>query len=153
MPREFEFSTPIDGTPDVTWAVLTDFDAYSQWNHLVPFADGVTVPGTRVLFRIRGPGRRLRPFRPTVVSVDPFRELAFEASLGHHLLVHMVHYFTLVGGGTSGLSLRQRWVATGLLVPVLWPLLRLAMARFREFGADLNARVSDKRSLNSREDG
>ena len=146
MPREFEFSTPIDGTPDLAWAVLTDFDAYPQWSHLIPFASGATVPGTRVLFRIRGPGRRLRPFRPTVVSVDQSRELAFEASLGHHLLVHMVHYFTLVRGGTSGLSLRQRWVATGLLVPVLWPLLRLAMARFREFGADLNARVLDMRS-------
>ena len=42
--------------------------------------------------------------------------------------------------------LHERWVATGLLVPLLWPLLRLAMARFREFGADLNARVSDMRS-------
>ncbi len=127
--------------------MLTDFDTYSQWSHLVPFASGATVPGTRVLFRIRGPGRQLRPFRPTVVSVVPSRELVFEASVGHRSLVHMVHYFTLVGEESTKLSLRQRWVATGLLVPVLWHLLRLAMARFREFGTDLNARVSALRSM------
>ena len=153
MSREFEFATPVDGARDAAWAVLTDFDAYPQWSHLIPFASGATVPGTRVLFRIRGPGRRLRPFRPTVVSVDPSRELVFEASLGHRSLIHMVHYFTLTGSASSGLSLRQRWVATGFLVPVLWPLLRLAMARFREFGTDLNARVSDMRSMSISGDG
>ena len=37
MAREFELSTPIDGTADQAWAVLTDFDAYPQWSRLVPF--------------------------------------------------------------------------------------------------------------------
>ncbi len=146
MAREFELDTPIDGTPDQAWAVLTDFDAYPRWNHLVPFASGATVPGARVLLRVRGPGRRLRPMRPTIVSIDPPRELVFQTSVGHRSLIHMVHSFTFVGSVASGVSLRQRWVATGALVPVLWPLLRLAMARFSEFGADLSARVSDIRS-------
>ena len=94
-------------------------------------------------FRIRWPGRGARPFRPKVVSVDPSRELVFEASVGQRALIDMVHYFTFTDTPSSGLSLRQRWVAGGFLVPVLWPLLRVAMARFREFGTDLNARVSE----------
>ncbi len=142
MAREFELSTPIDGTPDQAWAVLTDFDAYSEWNHLVPFAQGATVPGAPVLMHVRGPGRRPRPFSLTIVSVDPPSELVFQASVGHRSLIHMVHYFTILGSAASGVSLRQRWVATGVLVPVLWPFLRFAMARFREFGTDLSARVS-----------
>ncbi len=146
MAREFELSTRIDGTPDEAWAVLTDLDAYSQWSRLVPFASGATVPGARILLRIRGPGRHLRPFRPTIVSLDPPREFVLQASVGHRSLIHMVHYFTFVGSVASGVSLRQRWVATGALVPVLWPLLRLSMARFSEFGADLSARVSGMRS-------
>ena len=141
MAREFELSTPIDGTPDQAWAVLTDFQNYSEWSHLVPFAEGAIAPGAPVLMRVRGPGRRVRPFRPSVVSIDPPRELVFQASVGHRSLIHMVHYFTIVGSAASGVSLRQRWVATGVLVPVLWPLLRFAMARFREFGVDLSARV------------
>ena len=140
--REFELSTPIDGTVDQAWAVLTDFAAYPQWNRLVPLASGAMVPGERFLMRVRGPGGRLRPFRPTIVSLDAPREIVFQASLGHRSLIHMVHHFTLIESVASGLSLRQRWVATGVLVPVFWPLLRLAMARFSEFGADLGIRVS-----------
>ncbi len=146
MAREFELATPIDGTLDQAWAALTDFDAYPQWSRLVPFASGEAVPGARVLLRVRGPGRRLRPMRPTIVSIDPPRELVFQASVGHRSLIHMVHSVTFVGSAASGVSLRQRWVATGALVPVLWPLLRLVMARFSEFGADLSARVSSMRS-------
>lgn len=146
MAREFELSTPIDGTADEAWAVLTDFDAYPQWNRLVPFASGATVPGARVRGRIRGPGRRRIPFNPTIVSLDPPRELVLQASLGHRSLVHMIHTFTFLGSEAPGVCLRQRWVATGALVPVLWPLLRSSMARFREFGADLSARVAATQS-------
>ncbi len=146
MAREFEVSTPVDGTIDEAWAVITDFEAYPQWNRLVPFASGETMPGARVLLRVRGPGRRARSFRPTIVSVNPPRELVFQASVVHSSLIHMVHYFTFIDSAAAGVLLRQRWVATGVLVPVLWPLLRLAMARFREFGTDLSARVSSMQS-------
>ncbi len=142
MPREFEISTPIDGSADEAWAVLTHFEDYSKWSRLLPFANGVAVPGARLDLRIRGPGRRLRPFRPRVVSVDPPHEMVLDASVGHRSLVHMVHSFTFVGCAETGVQLRQRWVATGILVPVLWPLLRRAMARFNEFGTDLSARVA-----------
>ncbi|MFQ5746553.1 MAG: methyltransferase [Gemmatimonadota bacterium] len=142
MAREFELTTPIDGPPDRAWTVLMDFDSYPQWNHLVPFASGPREPGARVLLHVRGPGRRTRAFRPTIVSIDPPRTIVFRASVGHPSLIDMVHAFTIAGSAASGVVLRQRWVATGALVPVLWPMLRLAMARFGEFGDDLAARVS-----------
>lgn len=146
MTRRFQLSTPIDGTPEEAWAVLAAFDAYPRWNHLVPFARGTTTAGERVLLHVRGPGRRTRPFRPTIESIDPPRELVFRASVGHRSLIHMVHSFEIVGSVASGVSLRQRWVASGALVPILWPLLRGAMARFSEFGVDLDARVCALRS-------
>ncbi len=142
MPREFEISTPIDGSADEAWAVLTRFADYSKWSRLLPFASGTLIPGTRLDLRIRGPGRRAFSFRPRVVSVNPPHELVLDASVGHRSLVHMVHSFTLIGCAEIGVQLRQRWVATGILVPVLWPLLRHAMARFNEFGTDLSARVA-----------
>ena len=84
----------------------------------------------------------LRRPRPCTEHSAPRRGRVFQASVGHRSLIHMVHYFTILGSAASGLSLRQRWVATGVLVPGLWPFLRFAMARFREFGTDLSARVS-----------
>jgi len=145
MPREFEISTPIDGSADAAWAVLTRFADYSKWSRLLPLASGTLVPGTRLDLRIRCPGRRASSFRPRIVSVNPPHELVFDASVGHRSLVHMVHSFTFVGRAQIGVQLRQRWVVTGILVPVLWPLLRRAMSRFNEFGTDLSARVAARR--------
>lgn len=145
MTRTFEIMTPIDGTAEEAWAVLIDFASYRQWNHLIPCGQGATSPGSRLELRLRGrPGR----FRPTVISVVPSHELVLEDSLGHRSLVHMTHGFTFLPAATGvGVLLRQRWVAQGVLVPVVWPLLRRDMARFEEFGLDLNHRVGELREV------
>jgi hypothetical protein len=145
MTRTFEIVTPIDGTAEEAWAVLIDFASYTQWNRLVPFGQGAPQPGSQLELRLRGrPGR----FRPTVVSVVPSCELVLEDSLGHRSLAHLTHSFTFLPAATeTGVLLRQQWVARGVLVPVVWPLLRRDMARFAEFGCDLNRRVGELREL------
>lgn len=143
MTRDFELVTPIDGTVEEAWAVLIDFASYSQWNRLVPAGQGLATPGSRLELRLRGrPGR----FRPTVVSVDPPYELVLADSVGHRSLIHLTHWFTfLPAAGRSGVLLRQRWVGRGVLVPVVWPVLRRDMARFEEFSLDLSRRVGEQR--------
>jgi len=149
MTRTFEIMTPIDGTPEEAWAVLVDFTSYPQWNRLVPFGQGAPSPGSRLELRLRGrPGR----FRPTVLSVVPAQELVLEDTLGHRSLIHMTHAFTLLPPATdAGVMLRQRWVAQGILVPVVWPLLCRDMARFAELGLDLNRRIGELRELQAQQ--
>lgn len=139
--REFEISSPVSGEPHEVWATLTNFSRYGEWSQLVPVAEGSLVPGACLDLRLQGPGGLRMPFRPTVVATDPPREFVLEASAGHRSLIHLVHTFTLAGSAPK-LFLQQRWEATGALVPLLWPLLRLAMARFDRLGEDLNARMS-----------
>lgn len=148
MTRTFEIVTPIDGTAEEVWAVLIDFASYTHWNRLVPFGQGVPRPGSHLELRLRGrPGR----FRPTVVSAAPCRELVLEDSLGHRSLAHMPHSFTLLPAATeTGMLLRQQWVARGVLVPIVWPLLRHDMARFEEFSRDLNHRVGELREVRAK---
>lgn len=145
MARTFELVTPIDGTVEETWSVLTDFAAYAQWNHVVPFGHGAATPGTHVEFRLRGrPGRR----RPRVVASTPPHALVLEDTVGHKTLLHMTHWFTFVPASHSlGVDLRQRWRADGMLVPLVWPLLRRDMARFAEFGHGLRDRVCELRQV------
>ena len=68
-------------------------------------------------------------------------EWVLAASVGHRWLLHMVHSFTVDTVGPSASSLTQRWQVTGVLVPLLWPLIRRGMARFAELGSDLALRV------------
>jgi hypothetical protein len=148
MARNFELLTPIDGTAEEAWGVLTDFASYSQWNRLVPFGQGSATPGSRLDLRMRGrPGR----FRPMVVSIDPLRELILEASVGHRTLIHLTHWFTFIPSLLPpSVLLRQRWLAEGALIPVVWPVLRRYMARFEEFGLELGRRVVECRLLSAR---
>jgi hypothetical protein len=140
--RHFELSTTIPANQDRVWQTLVRLPEWSAWNRLVPHAEGELRPGTTLDLKIRGPGGRPGPFHPTVVSVNPPTELVLAASVGSRWLLHMVHSFTVEAVGPAASLLRQRWNATGLLVPLLWPLIRRGMARFAEFGSDLAVRVN-----------
>ena len=139
--RNFEIHTTIQGEPNRAWEVMTDLSRYGEWSKLIPFAEGELSPGSRLNLRIRAPGGLLRPFRPTVVSITSPKELVLEATIGHRKLIHILHSFTLVKA-ESQLKLLQRWEATGTLVPMAWPLMRLGMSQFEEYGLDLNQRLN-----------
>lgn len=121
---------------DRVWRALAGLPEWHAWNRLIPHAEGELRPGARLDLRLRGPASRTMPFHPVVVSVDPPNELVLAASIGSLRLVHMVHSFTLEAGGLNTSLLKQRWSATGVIVPLLWPLLRRGMVRFGELGSD-----------------
>ncbi len=140
--RAFELSTKIDAAPAHVWQALVAIDAWPSWNRLVPYGEGVVRPGERLLFRIRRVDGSFRVHRPHVVATNAPQELVLAASFGHRWLVHMEHAFAIEARGVGGSVLRQRWTVTGLLVPLLWPMLVRAMARFAELGDDLATRLS-----------
>src|SRR5438093_10920309 len=77
------------------WDVLTDFAAYPEWNPFIRRIEGVLVPRARLLVRVQPPGGRPMTFRPTVLRVEPERELAWR---GRTLIPGPFdgeHYFTL----------------------------------------------------------
>jgi hypothetical protein len=76
--------------------------------------------------------------------VDPPRELVLKASVGRSWLLHLVHTFSLEVISPDSSRLQQRWSATGVLVPFLWPVIWRGMARFEEFGSDLASRAAER---------
>jgi hypothetical protein len=140
--RYFELSTVIPADRDRAWHALAGLPEWCAWNRLIPHAEGELRPGARLNLRLRGPANRTTPFHPIVVSVDPPNELVLAASVGSRRLVHMVHSFTLETVGLNTSLLKQRWSATGVMVPLLWPLLQRGMVRFGELGSDLASHVA-----------
>jgi len=79
---ELSTSVEIDAPTETVWAVLTDFDAYPEWNPFMTIT-GRATEGARLTVELRPPGKRATTFRPTVTRVTEQRELRWRG----HLLV------------------------------------------------------------------
>ena len=139
--KHHELQTDIEAPPEKVWDALLALPDWPRWNALVPEGSGVVSPGQVLSFRIRVTAREIqppkyRPHRPTVLVVHAPGELVMEATFGARWLVHMVHSFYILPTQT-GCRLRQTWATSGILVPLLWPLLRRAQDSFAELGDDL----------------
>lgn len=92
--KEILTSIEIDATPERVWEVLTDFEAYEEWN---PFARVVGKPnvGARPRVRLTQPNGRSVSFRPEVLVADPNREFRWRGRLFVSGLFDGEHRFVL----------------------------------------------------------
>ena len=65
------------------WDVLTDYDAYPEWNPFIRSVRGRPEVSAELEVRIEPPGRRAMTFKPTVLAAEPGLELRW---LGRVLL-------------------------------------------------------------------
>ena len=70
-PRSHLYTTEvtIEATPDEVWAVLVDFDAYEEWNPMVPAASGSPIVGERLPVKVILDGKE-KDFTHVVTLVD-----------------------------------------------------------------------------------
>jgi hypothetical protein len=114
--RTLSSTIQIDASPAVVWRVLTDQEAFPDWNPFVTRFAGELELGGRLEVRIAPPGRRGMTFRPTVTALEPQRRLEW---LGRFLLPGVFdgrHAFELTELPDGGTRLAQSETFTGLLV-------------------------------------
>lgn len=118
MAKQLRTQIDIDATPERVWQVLTDFDAYPQWNPFLLQANGTPVSGQRLTIQMRPEGGRAMTFRPVVREVVPQRRLRW---LGHLLVPGIFdgeHSFTIEPLESGGVRLVQQEDFRGILVPL-----------------------------------
>ena len=90
----------IPATPARVWAVLTDFDAYAEWNPLNVKASGEARPGGKIRTTFvnpaGGPGATVTQ-TVTLTTFEPERALAWSGNVP--LLFRGRHHFTLMPEG------------------------------------------------------
>jgi hypothetical protein len=141
MRRELRSEIEIDATAAEVWAVLTDTQAYSEWNGFMPRLNGDLRAGARLDVRIEPPNARGMRFRPTVLRADAGRELRW---LGRFILPGLFdgeHSFRVepLPGGRTRFVQSERF--TGLLVGAFGRTLDKTELGFAEMNASLKARV------------
>jgi len=141
MSSTIERSIEIDASPTTVWSVLTDTDAYPDWNPFMTKLAGAFTVGATLEVRIEPPTARPMTFKPTLLAVEPERELRW---LGRFILPGLVdgeHSLRIepLAEGRSRFIQTERF--SGLLVRPLRSMLGKTELGFEQMNAALKARA------------
>jgi hypothetical protein len=116
--HQLETQIEIEAPVEQVWSLLIDFPLYPRWNPFVRSIEGNLVIGQPLKIFIQPPGASGMRFRPTVLTVQPNRELRWKGKLLLPGLFDGEHYFKLEAKPGGGLTFRQGEIFSGILVPL-----------------------------------
>lgn len=141
MAHQLRTDIEIDAAPETVWAVLTDLDAYPDWNPFITSAEGTVAVGERLTNRLAPPGGKAMTFRPTVTEIDDGRVFEWLGRLGVPGVFDGRHRFE-IEATDNGSRLVHTERITGALVPFLKKTLDTkALAGFEAMNSALKARA------------
>lgn len=117
-----------------------DFSAYPDWNPFIRRLKGKARVGARLEVTVQPPGGREMTFKPTVLAVEPGRDLRW---LGRVLVPGLFdgeHSFRLEPTA-SGCRFHHSETFSGLLVPLFGSMLAETERGFQAMNAALERRV------------
>jgi hypothetical protein len=117
--KELYTEIEIQASDERVWQLLTDFASFPQWNPFVRQASGEVKTGAQLRVYLQPSGAAGMAFRPTVVKVEPRRELRWLGRLLVPGLFDGEHTFIIAPLEPGRVRFIQREVFTGLLVPLL----------------------------------
>jgi len=141
MSSTIERSIEIDASPTTVWSTLTDTAAYPDWNPFMTRLAGDFTVGATLEVRIEPPNARPMTFKPTVLAMEPERELRW---LGKFILPGLVdgeHTLRIepLAEGRSRFIQTERF--SGLLVRPLRSMLGKTELGFEQMNVALKARA------------
>jgi hypothetical protein len=139
--HNLDTAVEIEAPAERVWEVLTDLEAYPTWNPFIRRAAGELRRGARIQVTVQPPGRSEFSFEPTLIAVEPGRELRWLGHLGVRGLFDGEHGFTIEPLGDNRVRFRHHEVMRGLLVPFLGGMLSDTERGFHEMNRALKARV------------
>lgn len=142
--RRLATAIDIDATAAATWQELVDFAAYPEWNPFIRRIEGEARVGARLQVTMQPGDRRPMTFRPTILVVEPERELRW---LGRLLLPGVFdgeHAF-VIEQKHGGCRLRHEESFRGLLVPLFSAMLDDTGRAFVAMNEALKRRVEARR--------
>jgi hypothetical protein len=117
--RQIETAIDINAPAAKVWAVLTDFPKMPLWNPFITAIAGKPAAGERLSITIRPPGKSGITLHPTLLAVQPERELRW---LGRFIVSGIFdgeHYFLLDSLGDNRTRLTHGESFSGVLVGFL----------------------------------
>lgn len=118
MSKELITQIRIKASPAQVWAVLTDFEQYSNWNPFIKSLTGNVTVGQTIEARIEPPGGSGMTFTPKVLAFEKNKEFRWLGKLFIRGLFDGEHRFELIDNGDGSTTFRQSEQFGGILVPL-----------------------------------
>lgn len=132
----------IHASPGRIWEILTDFSHYKEWNPFIRSIGGDLVEGGHLTAELRPPGSAGMTIRPVLLKAEHPREIRWKGHLFFSGLFDGEHVFEILPEGTGRCRFVQREIFSGLLFPLLTPMLKGGTARgFAAMNAALKERA------------
>lgn len=144
--RTIKTTVDIGASAEMVWRALTHFSSYPKWNPFIREIHGKPEEGARLKVRMRLPRGRSYWFTPRVTKAIPASELHWRGKLWLGGLFDGEHAFIIVPVGLEGVRFIQRERFSGLLVPIILPLIaRTTREGFERMNRALKKVVEAKR--------
>jgi hypothetical protein len=130
----------IAAPPAVVWEVLTDLDAYSEWNPFITNAQGIARESEELSIELTPPGGRTTRMKPIVTVADERHTFEWLGSVGMAGIFDGRHRFELEPT-EAGTRLIQAEAFTGILARMV---LRLIRARTESGFVDMNEALGSR---------
>lgn len=115
----------INASPEKVWAILTNFEAYPQWNPFIQQISGDPQVGKKIEAFIVLPGSKGMTFKPTVLAFEAHKELRW---IGHLLIPGIFdgeHKFELQANTDGTTTFLHSEKFTGILIPLMQKMLNV----------------------------
>src|SRR4051794_8090547 len=99
------------------WEVLTDVDAYPEWNPFFVKAKGKVAIGNALDLTMQPVGKSAQSFSPKVLQVEHQRKLVWRGRVGVPGLFDGTHSFVIEPIGDGAVKFIQHEDFSGILVP------------------------------------
>jgi len=141
--RELRSHIDVDASPERVWRVLTDFDAYPEWNPFIRSLTGRCEVGAKLTVRIEPPGARSMTFKPTIRAAEPEHELRWLGRLFVPGLFDGEHRLEIEPLDSARSRFAQSERFSGLLIPLFSRTLEATQRGFEQMNVALKGRVEE----------
>jgi len=114
--KEIRTTADIHATPQRVWEVLSDLNAYPDWNPYITRAEGGLEVGSTLTLRLEPPGGEALTVQPVVLEAEAPRELRWLWAKGFSGICDTEECFVVVPKGENRTHVIHRITCTGLAV-------------------------------------
>lgn len=144
--KTYSISKVINTNSETLFNIVSEFESYSNWNTIIPNANGKLREGTELQLVMKMNGKN-RPFNPTVISLERNKRFLLSKVFLSKRIGELTHQFEFKELENNQTEFVQTWTGKGILVKMMWSKIQNGFSDFEIFNNDLTEYI-EKRNAN-----